>query len=121
MLAKTWNTYISVTKNGTKTINLSVKSLMIRFLLKTFSFDCVNAIWHQRLKNGVQMVCHNAVLTSYNAFEWLSQESVSLNLFSWHSNSYLTFNHLHGMEMTLEWNANGISGKTSCCPIGKVS
>ena len=94
---KTWNTYISVTKNSTKTINLSVKSLVIRFLSKTFSFDCVNAIWHQMLKNGVQMVDHNAVLTSYNVFEWLSQESVSLNLFSLHSNSYLTFNLSHGM------------------------
>ena len=53
-------------------------------------------IWHQTL-NGVRMVGQNAVLTSYNAFEWLSQESVSLNAFAWHPNSYLTFNHSHGM------------------------
>ena len=40
------------------------------------------AIWYQMLKNGVRMVGQNAVLTSQNAFEWLSQESVSLNLFA---------------------------------------
>ena len=60
------------------------------------------AIWYQTLKNGVRMVGQNAVLTSWNAFEWLSLESVSLNPFAWHSNSYLTFNHSHGMCMTLE-------------------
>ena len=51
------------------------------------------AICYQTLKNRVQMVGQNAVLTSYNAFESLSQESVSVNPFAWHSNSYLTFNH----------------------------
>ena len=55
------------------------------------------AIWYQMFKNDIQMVGQNAVLTSKNAFEWLSQESVSLNVFAWHSNSYLTFTHLHGM------------------------
>ena len=50
------------------------------------------AIWYQTLKNGVQMVGPNAVITSYNAFQWLSQESVSLNPFAWHLNSYLIFN-----------------------------
>ena len=49
------------------------------------------AILDQTLINGVRMVGQNAVLTSSNAFEWLSQESVSFNLFAWHSNSYLTF------------------------------
>ena len=55
------------------------------------------AICYQTLKNRVQMVGQNAVLTSYNAFESLSQESVSVNRFAWHSNSYLTFNHSYGM------------------------
>ena len=36
------------------------------------------------------MVGQNAILTSSNMFEWLSQESVSLNPFAWHSNYYLT-------------------------------
>ena len=40
------------------------------------------AIWYQMLKNGVRMVGQNAVLTSQNAFEWLSQESVSLSPFA---------------------------------------
>ena len=43
------------------------------------------AIWYQMLKNGVRMVGQNVVLTSYYAFEWLSQESVSLHPFAWHS------------------------------------
>ena len=74
------------------------------------------AIWYQTLKNGVR----NAVLTSYNALEWLSQKSVSLNLFAWHSSSYMTFNHSHGMYMMLEWHANRISWKHSNCSIRKV-
>ena len=74
------------------------------------------AIWYQTLKNGVRVVGQNIVLTSYYAFEWLSQESVSLHPFAWHSNSYLTFNHSHGMKMTLEWHANGISGKIRIAP-----
>ena len=78
------------------------------------------AIWHQTLKNGVRMVGQNPVLTSYNALEQLSQESVSLNPLAWHSNSYLTFSHSCGMYMTLECNANGISGKKSNCFIRKV-
>ena len=53
------------------------------------------------------MIGQNVILTSQNAFEWLSQESISLNPFAWHSNSYLTFNHSHGMCMTLEWHAKG--------------
>ena len=55
------------------------------------------AIWYQTLKGEVRMLGQNAVLTSLNAFEWLSQESVSLNPSAWHLNSYLTFNHSHGM------------------------
>ena len=60
-----------------------------------YVMHCV--IWYQTLKSGVRMVGQNAVLTSQNAFEWLSQESVSFDLFAWHSNSHLTFNHSHGM------------------------
>ena len=71
-------------------------------------------IWYQMLKSSVRMV----VLTSQNGLERLSQESVSPNPFAWHSNSYLTFNHSHGMYMTSEWNANSISRKN--CPIRKV-
>ena len=55
--------------------------------LKTFkkSLNVMRcAIWYQTFKSGVRLVGQNAVLTSYNAFEWLSQESVSLNLFAWH-------------------------------------
>ena len=78
-------------------------------------------IWYQTLKNGAQMVGQNAALTSWNAFEGLSQESVFLSTFAWHSNSYLTFNHSHGMSMTLEWHANGISGKNSDRPIRNVA
>ena len=74
------------------------------------------AIWFQTLKNGVRMVGQNAVLTSLNELERLSQESVSLNPFAWQSNSYLTFDHSHGMYMTLEWQANGISGKNRIVP-----
>ena len=55
------------------------------------------AIWYQTLKNGVRMVGQKTVVTSQNASEWLSQESVSLNPFAWHSNSHLTFNHSHGI------------------------
>ena len=75
------------------------------------------AIWYQTLKNGVRVVGQNAGLSSLNALEWQSQESVSLSPFAWHSNSYLTFNHSHRMYMTLEWHANGMSGKNSNCPI----
>ena len=60
------------------------------------------AFWYQTLKNGVRMVGQNAVLTNLNALERLSQKSVSLNPFAWHLNSYLTFNHSHGMYMALE-------------------
>ena len=53
--------------------------------------DRINTlIWYQTSKNGVEMVGQNAILTSSNMFEWLSQESVSLNPFAWHSNYYLT-------------------------------
>ena len=38
------------------------------------------AIWYQTLKHGVRMVGQNAILTSYNAFECLSQESISLSV-----------------------------------------
>ena len=69
------------------------------------------AIWYQTLKNGIRIFGQNAVLTSWNALERLSQKSVSLNPFPQHSNSYLTFNHLHGMYMTLEWHTHGISRK----------
>ena len=55
------------------------------------------------------MVGQNVVLTSQNALEWLSQESVFLNWCAWHSNSYLTFNHSYGMYMTLEQHVNVIS------------
>ena len=67
------------------------------------------------------MIGQNAVLTSWNAFEWLNQESFSLNPLAWHSNSYLTFNHSHDMLITLEWHANGISSKNSNCPIRNVA
>ena len=73
------------------------------------------------LKNGIRMVSQKVVLTSKNAFEWLSQKSISLNLFAWHSNSCSTFNHSHGMQMTLEWYANGIGGKNPNCPIQNVA
>ena len=69
-----------------------------------------STIWWQTLKNSIQMVGQNAVLTSKNALKWLSQESASVNPFVWHSNSYLIFNHLHGMYM-LEWHVEGISWK----------
>ena len=55
------------------------------------------AIWYQTRKKGIRMVGQNAIQTSKNAFEWLSQESVSLNPFAQHSDSYLTFNHSHGI------------------------
>ena len=77
-------------------------------------------IWYQTLKNDVHMDGQNTVLTGWNAFEWLNQESASLNPIAWHSNFYTTFNHSHGMHMTLEWHANGISGRNSNCPIRKV-
>ena len=63
------------------------------------------AIWYQTLKNGVLTVGQNAVLTSQNALEQLSQKSVSVNQFLWHSNFYLMFNHSHGMYMALEWHS----------------
>ena len=63
-----------------------------------------------------RMVDQNTVVTSLNAFEWLNQKTVPLNPFARHSNSYLTFNHSHGMCMTLEWHPNGIRGKNSNCP-----
>ena len=56
-----------------------------------------SAILDQTLTNDVRMVGQNAVVTSWNAFERFSQESVSLNPFARHSNSYLTFNHSHSM------------------------
>ena len=55
------------------------------------------AIWYETLKNSIRMVGQNTVLTSWNALERLSQKSISLNPFAWHSNSYMTFNHSHGM------------------------
>ena len=64
------------------------------------------AILDQMPKNGIQMVSQNAVLTSYNAFEWITQESVFLNPISCYSNSYLTFNHLRGMYIALERHEN---------------
>ena len=76
-------------------------------LHRTYMMRC--AIWHQMLKNVVLMVGQNAVLTSQNALERLSQQSFYLNLFVSHSNSYLTFNHSHDMYMTLDWYAHGIS------------
>ena len=78
------------------------------------------AIWYQTPKNDIRMFGKNAVLTSWNALERLSQKSVSLKPFPWHSNSYLTFNHLHGMFMTLKWHAHGISWKHSNCSIQKL-
>ena len=38
-------------------------------------------------------------------------------MFVRHSNSYLMFDHPHGMYMALEWNTNGRSGKNSNCSI----
>ena len=70
------------------------------------------AIWHQTLKNDVLTVDQNAVLTNKNA-----EKSISFNPFVWHANSYLMFNHSHGIYMTLEWNTNGIRGKNSNCSI----
>ena len=55
-----------------------------------------------------------------NALKRLSHKGVSLNPFAWHSNFYVTFNHLHGMYMRLEWLANEISWKHSNCSIRKV-
>ena len=75
-------------------------------------------IWYQTLKDGVPMVGQNAILRT--TLERLSQESVSLNQFVWHSNSYLTCNHLRGMHLSLEWYANRISRKISNCSIRKV-
>ena len=49
------------------------------------------------------------------SLERLSQKSVSLNPFVWHSNSYLMFNHSHGMYMALEWHTNGVRGENSNC------
>ena len=71
------------------------------------------AIWYQTLNSGVLLVGRNAVLTSKNTLERVSQESISLNPFVWHWNSYLTFNHSHDIYMTIEWHTNGISGKNS--------
>ena len=75
------------------------------------------AICYQTFKNGVPTVGQNAVLTSQNALEWLSQKSVSLDLFVWHSNSYLMFNLSHGMYMALECHTNERSRKNSNCSI----
>ena len=75
------------------------------------------AIWYQTLKNGVLMVGQNAILTSSNALERLSQKSVSPNPFVWHSNSYLMFNHSYGMYMALDWHANRISRKIQIVPL----
>ena len=75
------------------------------------------AIWYQMLKNGVPTVGQNTVLTSYNALQRLSQKSVSLNPFWWHSNSYLMFKHSYGMYMALERHTNGRSRKNSNCSI----
>ena len=76
-------------------------------------------IWYQTLKNGVPKVGENAVLTSWNALEWLSQKSFSLSPFVWYSNSYLMFNLSHGMYMALECHTNGRSKKNSNCFIAK--
>ena len=78
------------------------------------------AIWYQTLKNGIRMVGQNTILTSQNVFGQISQESVSLNPFEWHSGSYLTYNHLQGMYIMLDWHAKGISGENSNCSIQKV-
>ena len=75
-----------------KTVKLS---RAIKIYMKTIVMRC--AIWYQTLKNGVRMVGQKAVVTSQNASEWLSQESVSLNPFAWHLNSHLTFNHSYGI------------------------
>ena len=72
------------------------------------------------LKNGILMVGQNAVLTSEKALEQLIQQGVSLNLFLWHLNSYLTFDHLHGVYMGLEWHTNVVSRENSNCSIRKT-
>ena len=78
------------------------------------------AIWYKTLKNGIRMVSQNTIPTSQNALERLSQKSIYLNPFAWHSTSYMTFNHSHGMYMTLEWHANRKSWKHSNCSIRKL-
>ena len=78
-----------------------------------------SVIWYQTLKNGVGMVGQNAVLTSKNALERLSKESVSLNPFAWHSNSYIRHLAIR-ITCTLEWYANGINRKSLNCSIRKV-
>ena len=78
------------------------------------------AIWYKTLKNGIRMVSQNTIPTSQNALERLSQKSIYLNPFAWHSISYMTFNHSHGMYMTLEWHANRKSWKHSNCSIRKL-
>ena len=62
------------------------------------------------------MAGQNAVLTSQNALKRLSQKSVCLNPFAWHSNSYFTFNHWHSMYLTLECHASSMSQRHSNCP-----
>ena len=49
--------------------------------------------------------------------EWLSQESIFLNPFVWHSNSYLKFNLSHGMHIALEYHTNERNRKNLNCSI----
>ena len=83
-------------------------------------------MWHilhnllPTLKNGILMVGQNAVLTSEKALEQLIQQGVSLSLFLWHLDSYLTFDHLHGMYMGLEWHTNVVTRENSNCSIQKM-
>ena len=65
------------------------------------------------------MVRQNTVLTSQNALEQLSQKSNSPYLFVQHSNSYLMFDHWHGMYMALEWHTNRVSKKNLNCYVAK--
>ena len=82
---------------------LRPKLIKYVYYLFTENMWCIARFGIKRLKAAFE-VGQNAVLT---AFEWRNQESISLNPFAWHSNSYLTFNHSHGVQMTLELHVNG--------------
>ena len=84
-----------------------------------FNVCCVAQFGIKRLKIGVQMVGQNAVLTSKNALELLSQKSISQSV-CMALKLLLTFNHLHGMYTTLEWHANRINWKHSNFYMRKV-
>ena len=77
-------------------------------------------------EKGKQTV--NASQDRYNITSWWNNlfrnEQIicfcQADLFHPFFQSYLTFNHSHGMKMTLEWHANDIGKKNLNCPIRKV-